>query len=183
MKNKRNLWYGLAILIVGMVYFSVQAQQKNDAHPANFSGEWESKESISMGGNIVCCYNSGDRMLGKTMKISEQADFLTIEASSAFPGTKPVTSKEKLTFDGKASDIDHGLDRGKTFTVKLSADRRTMTVNSIVRLKVDQKLKYVYLTEVWKLSNDGNSIAVQTKAKSTLYSEERSWKTVFNRVS
>ena len=190
MKNKRNLLPCLIILLTGVIYFAVQAQQKNDTHRANFSGEWKSKESISMGGNIVCCYNSGDRMLAKTMKIAEQANFLTIEVSSSFPGTAPVTSQEKLTFDGKASEINHGRERGKKSTVKLSDDGQTMTVNSIVHLMVPTpsntnvlKQMVVYVTEVWKLSNDGKSISVQANAKSTLGGVDRSWKTVFDKAS
>ena len=63
MKNKRNVLYSLIIILAGVIYFQVQAQQKNGIHRANFSGEWKSKESISMGGNIVCSYDEGDRML------------------------------------------------------------------------------------------------------------------------
>jgi hypothetical protein len=69
MKNKRNVLYGLATIMVGLIYFPVLAQQKNGSHRPSFSGEWRAKESIAMGGNIVCSYNSGDRMLEKTMKL------------------------------------------------------------------------------------------------------------------
>jgi hypothetical protein len=182
MKNKRNVLSCL-MLLAGVIYFPAQAQQKNGTHRADFSGEWRAKESISMGGNIVCTYNSGDRMLSKTMKIAEQANFLTIEASSSFPGAAVVKSREKLTFDGKTTEIDHGPLRAKKFTVKLSADRQTMTVNSIVFLKYpQQKQQFVYVTEIWKLSNDGESISIQASAKATLFSQERSWTTVFNRA-
>lgn len=189
MKNKRILLSCLIILLTGVIYFAVHAQQKNGTHRANFSGEWKSAASISMGGNIVCCYNSGDRMLATSMKIAEEADFLTIESSSSLSGTAPVTSQEKLTFDGKASEIDHGQGRGKKSTVKLSADRQTMTVNSIVHLMVAkpyhvdvQEQLVVYVTEVWKLSDDGKSISVQANAKSNSFSAERSWTTVFDKV-
>jgi hypothetical protein len=192
MKNKRNLLPCLIILLIGVIYFAVQAQQKIDTHRANFSGEWKSKESIAMGGNLVCCYNSGDRMLTKTMKIAGQANFLTIEVSSSFPGTTAVTGQEKLAFDGKESEIqiNHSREWGKEFTVKLSADGQTMTVNSIVHKMVPtpghvdvQEQMLVYVTEVWKLSNDGKSISVQANAKSNLFSGERSWKTVFDKAS
>ena len=190
MKNKRTVLSCLVILLTGVIYFAVQAQQKNGTHRANFSGEWKSKESISMGGNIVCLYDEGDRMLSKTMKIAEQANFLTIEVSSSFPGTAPVTTQEKLTFDGKASEINQDQGRGKKFTVKLSADGQTMTVNSIVHLMVPTPYKVnvkeqmlVYVTEVWKLSNDGKSITVQANAKSNTFGEERSWKTVFDKAN
>jgi hypothetical protein len=143
-----------------------------------------------MGGNIVCSYNEGDRMLSKTMKIAEQADFLTIEIPNPSPGAALATTQEKLAFDDKESQINYGQERGKKFTVKLSADRQTMTVNSIVHLMVAtpyhvdvQEQMLVYVTEVWKLSNDGKSISVQTNAKSNLFGGERSWKTVFNKAS
>ncbi|HTF27998.1 MAG TPA: hypothetical protein VK625_04090 [Flavitalea sp.] len=190
MKNKRSVLSCLIILLTGVIYFAVQAQQKNDTHRANFSGEWKSKESISMGGNIVCVYQEDDRMRSKTMKIAEEADFLTIEVPNPSPDTALATSQEKLAFDGKASEIDHGQGRGKKFTVKWSADGQTMTVNSIVHLglatpfNIDvQKQEFWYVTEVWKLSNDGKSISVQANAKSTTWGGERSWKTVFDKVN
>ena len=189
MKNKIFLSF-LVILLTGVIYFAVQAQQKNVTHRPNFSGEWKAKESISMGGNIVCCYNSGDRMLATTMKIAAQANFLTITASSSFTGTAPVTSQEKLTFDGAATQISHGQGWKKQFTVQLSPDGKTMTVNSTVRFmtaapyKVNvQEEMIVYTTEVWTLSNDGKSITVQTRAKSNSYEKERSWTTVFDKAN
>jgi len=190
MKNKRIDFYCLVILLTGVIYFAVQAQQKNGTHRTNFSGEWKSKESISMGGNIVCIYDEGDRMLSKTMKIAEQVDFLTIEVPNPSPGASQATSQEKLAFDGKESQINHGPERGKKFTVKLSADGQTMTVNSIVHLAVATpsdtnvlKPLVVYVTEVWKLSNDGKSITVQANATSTSGGVERSWKTVFDKAN
>jgi len=144
-----------------------------------------------MGGNIVCCYNSGDRMLAKTMKIAEQANFLTVEVSSSFAGAAPVTSQEKLAFDGKERESQiKGREWGKKFTVKLSADGQTMTVNSIVHKMVPtpshvdvQEQLIVYVTEVWKLSSDGKSISVQANAKSNSFGTERSWKTVFEKAN
>ena len=164
-------------------------QKDSTNSEANFSGEWKSKESISMGGNIVCSYDEGDRMLSKTMKIIAQADFLTIEVPNPSPGSALATSQEKLAFDGKESEINHDRERGKKFTVKLSADGQTMTVNSIVHLVTavpfsinTQKRQLVYVTEVWKLRNDGKTIIVHASAKSTLFGDERSWKTVFEKV-
>lgn len=190
MKNKRTISFCLVILLTGATCFAVQVLRKKDLHQSKFSGEWRSKESISMGGNIVCTYDKGDRMLAKTMKIAEQADFLTIETPNPDPGAALPASQEKLVFDGKESQINHSPERGKKFTVKLSADRQTMTVNSIVHLmiatpyKVDvKKQMLVYVTEVWKLSNDGKSITVQANAKTDPSGGERSWKTVFDKVN
>jgi hypothetical protein len=185
-KNKRNVLYGLIIILAGGMYFPAQAQQKKGTQRANFSGEWKAKESISMGGNIVCVYADSDRMRYNTMKIAQQADCLTIEVPNQSPEAAQPTNREKLVFNGKAREIDYGWARGKNFTVKLSADGQTMTVNSIVHLMVRdpgpinaKKQEFVNVTEVWKLSNDGKSITVQTNAKSVIVGEERSWITVF----
>ena len=191
MKNKRTVLSCLIILLTGVIYFAVQALQKNGTHHANFSGEWKSKEPISMGGSMCCVYDGADHMASKTMKIAEQADFLTIKIPNQSPGAALATSQEKLVFDGKEreSQINHGLEWGKKFTVKLSADRQTMTVNSIIHFMVPtpsninvQQQAFFYVTEVWKLSNDGKSISVQANAKSNLFSEDRSWKTVFDKT-
>lgn len=193
MKNKRNVLSYLIILLTGVIYFAAQAQQKYDTHRANFSGVWKSKESISMGGNIVCTYDESDRMRSKTMKIAQQVDFLTIEVPNPSAGAALATSHEKLAFDGKESQINNGPERGnkgKKFTVKWSADGQTMTVNSIVHLMIHtpykentQEQMVVYVTEVWKLSNEDKSISVQVNAKSKLYDSERSWTTVFDKIN
>jgi hypothetical protein len=190
MKNKRNVLSCLVILLTGVFYFAVQACHKNGTHRANFSGEWKSKESISMGGNIVCTYAEGDRMLSKTMTIAQQADFLTIDVPKPSTGAALAASQEKLAFDGKESQIDRGRGMGKKFTVKLSPDGQTMTVNSIVHLMVAkpyhtdfQEQLIVNVTEVWKLSDDGKSITVEANATSSLYGDKRSWKTVFERTN
>jgi hypothetical protein len=189
MKNKRTILFCVVILLAGAIYFAVRAQQKNDTRSANFSGEWKSKESISIGGNILCTYAEGDRMRSNTMKIAQQADFLTIEVPKPSSGAVLAASQEKLTFDDKESQINYNRESGKKFTAKLSADGKTMTVNSIVHLMVPKPYHVdvkeqlvVYVTEVWKLSDDGESISVQTNAKSNSDSQMRSWNTIFDRM-
>ena len=190
MKNKRYVLATIITLLILVFYFAVQAQQNKQSSRANFSGEWISKESISMGGNIVCSYDEGDRMLSKTMKIAQQPDFLTIEIANPSPTASVASSYEKLLFDGKESQINHGVERGKKFTVKLSADGQTITINTIVNLLVAtpynvtvQQQGIVYVKEVWRLSNDGKSIHVQANAKSNIFDDERSWTTVFDKAN
>ncbi|MHA4896264.1 hypothetical protein ACXZ1K_16040 [Pedobacter sp. PWIIR3] len=184
--KKKSVFYSLAILLVA-IGVTVLARQINVPHQASFAGEWKSKESISMGGNIVCTYNEGDRMLSNTMKITEQDNSVTIEVPNSSADSVLTTNLEKLTFDGKVSKINHGKGRGKTFTGKLSPDGKTITIKSVVRLMVATPYKVnelkpliVNVTEVWNLSNDGKSIIVLADAK--VDGDRRSWKTVFYKV-
>jgi hypothetical protein len=190
MKNKRYILYSLIILFTGVVFFPVQAQQKKATHRADFSGDWKAKESISMGGNIVCSYDAGDRMVSKTIKIVEKADFLTIENPKPDAGASLAKSCEKLIFDGKTRQISHSQDNEKKTSVKLSKDGHTMTIHSIVYFmnatpyQINmRKQAFTNVTEVWNLSKDGNSISVLAKAKSNIWNEERSWETVFDRIN
>jgi hypothetical protein len=182
MKNSSNVLCGLVIMLAGVIYLPVQAQQKKGIHRADFSGEWQAKESISMGGNIVCGYIEGDRMLYKTMKIAQQPNSLSIAVSDPSPNRGPAKSQEKLMFTDKAGEINSAPQFRKQFTVKWSADGQTMTVNTTVHV---MKQELVYVTEVWKLINNGNSISVQTNANSGLMGpdRERNWTTVFDKAT
>jgi len=201
MRNKKYVLSCLIILLTGVICFPLEAQQKNNPHHANFSGEWKSKEPISIGGNIFCSYVEGDRMNSKTMKIAEQADFLTIENSNQDPGAAPTKRLEKLLFNGKESQLDNGKGNEKKFTVKFSADGKTMTIKSIVyfndgtpynkevvkqafHYNVDNRQQaFTNVTEVWKLSDDGKSISIQSNAKSNIWGGERNWNTVFYKTN
>jgi hypothetical protein len=74
--------------------------------------------------------------------------------------------------------------------MNLSNNGKTMTIKSIVyfmtgtpyKINVQQQA-YTDVTEVWNLSKDGRSIAILAKAKSNIWDEERSWKTVFARTN
>jgi len=188
MINKRHVLTCMIILLTVVFYFTVEAQQKNLTLRTKFSGEWKSKEPISIGGNIFCSYMDGDRMNSKTMKIVEDQNFLTIENSKSNPNTN--MSREKLSIDGKESRINHGQGNEKRSTLKLSADGKTMTIKSIVYFMTAtpyhvnvMKKAFTNVTEVWKLSKDGKTITVQSIAKSNIWGGERSWKTVFDKTN
>jgi hypothetical protein len=129
-------------------------------------------------------------MNSETMKIVEQADFLVIETPTTSPSSTKATSPEKIAFDGKEGQINHGQGNEKKFTLTFSADGQTMTIKSIVYFMTAtpfhvnvMKKAFTNVTEVWKLSNDGQSITIQSIAKSNIWDGERSWKTVFDKVN
>jgi len=144
---------------------------------ANFSGKWILNESKSARGHSLCTWGLEDHMRSNTMKVATQSKFLTIYVASS---STLVTTQEKLTFDGKERENTIS-DRVKKSTVKWSADRQTMTVNSIVTLGAgSQKIEFK-VTEVWKLINDGKSISLQANIKS-IYGED-AMNLVFDKAS
>lgn len=186
MKNNKRISLGLFFLLLGLTYFSVQAIHHKGVARPNFSGTWKTKASISMGGNIYCSFIEGDRMNVKSLKIEEQANFLTIETNAK---SKSAKIQEKWRFNVNENQGRDSLGINKKYTVKLSADRRTMTVNSVVQqmvptpYHVDVPKKAIsYVTEVWHLSDDGQSITIHSNAKSNLWGGVRSWETIFEKV-
>ena len=120
-KNKRYILYSVIILMIGVIYITQESQQKNVTYRTKFSGEWKSKEPISIGGNILCSYVEGDRINSKTIKIVEDPNFLIIENPNSHPEAKYIKSREKLNIDGEESQINHGQGNEKKFTVKLGS--------------------------------------------------------------
>ena len=186
MRNKRYILSSVSILLIGVIYFTLEAQQKNVTYRTKFSGEWKSNEPISIGGNIFCSYVEGDRMNSKTIKIVEDPNFVIIES----PDAKSSTRKEKLNINGEESQIDYSKGNEKKFSMELSADGQTMTIKSIAYFmtatpyKVNvMKKAFTNVTEVWKLSSDGKHIIVQSVATSNIWGGKRSWKTVFDKTN
>lgn len=156
MKNKRNFLSCLIILLAGVIYFTVQAREKNGTPRANFSGEWKFNQSKSVVKQFPLCIFGNDRMRSKTMKIAGYKHFLTIDAANSSPDGALVTKQAKLVFDGKQrAATDVGIPRDES-TAKWSDDGQTMTVNSARTLNTTA----IKVTEVWKLVNDGKSISI-----------------------
>jgi len=166
MKNKRNVLSCLVILAVGVIYLPLQAQQKNVAHRANFSGEWKLNKSKSeLSGKFpVCIFGEGDRVFSKTMKITGYKGFLTVHVTSSSPEWPPVKTPEKLIFDGKEREATvFGHPRNES-AARWSDDGQTMIVNSFKSFYTKGKESDVKVREVWKLINDGKSMSVQVNA-------------------
>lgn len=187
MKNERNVLSCLIILLAGVIYFAVQAQQKNGAHRANFSGEWKLNKSKSeLVGQFPLCIFGGDRMRSKTMKIAEYKDFLTVDVASSSPDGALATRQEKLIFDGKEREATYvGSPRDKS-TARWSDDGQTMIVNSartmtdpVRPININGETADIKVTEVWKLINNGKSISVQVKSHSN--SGENTMKLIYDK--
>ncbi|WP_214070447.1 hypothetical protein [Mucilaginibacter sp. dw_454] len=177
MKNKRNVLPCLIILLTGVIYFTVQAQQKKSVNRANFSGEWKFNKSKSqLVEQFPLCIFGNDRMRSKTMKIIGYKDFLTVEVESLSPDGALVTNQQKLMFDGKKREATYVGNPRDESTARWSDDGRTMTVNSartmtnpvspLHTFNTNVEAEAIKVTEVWTLINDGKSMAVQVKSHS-----------------
>lgn len=154
------------IMLAEVICFPVQAQQKNGAHRATFSGEWKLNKSKSeLAGQFpVCIFGEGDRVFSKTMKITGYKGFLTVKVTSSSLEWPPAKTQEKLIFDGKERKATvFGHPRNES-TARRSDNGQTMIVNSLKSFHTKGKQPDVKVREIWKLINDGKSMSVQVNA-------------------
>ena len=172
------------VVIAGFFTLTSMTQRRT----TGFAGEWKLNESKTVSGNFLCIYDAADRMWSKTMKISEDADFLVIDVANSF-SDGVYTSREKLSFSGKESEVNFGSmpstvgSKRKKFSVSRTNDGQTITVNSVVYMDLSGNKSEFYVIEVWRLSDAGNSISAEYHVKSTFLGGERFEKRVYDKVN
>jgi hypothetical protein len=150
------------LLIVGISVTQTGRAQSR----VNFSGEWKLNQSKSdLGGKFPLCIFGNDRMRSRTLRITNQKDFLAIDVASSLADGSLTTNQEKLIFDCKETAPTFvGFPR-KTSAANWSADGKTMTVFSVRSFDENGKTADFRVTEIWKLVEDGNSISIDVTSQ------------------
>jgi hypothetical protein len=133
---------------------------------ANFSGSWAYNESKSTVGE------GGGRMISRTLVIAQDASALSLER--AFTGQDGTERKmsEKYTLDGKES-VNPVFNTQKKSKAVWSADKKALTVSSVMVFEMNGESNEIKTVEVYKLSGtemtiDSQSTSSMGERKSTL---------------
>jgi hypothetical protein len=132
-----------------------------NAQNANLSGEWNLNEGKSELGQF------GGRMAPKKLKIEGQADAISFERFSTNQNGEAVTTKDKLSFDGKETESTVWGNSKKKSTAKWAADGKSLNVNSTIMLDRNGEMTEIKVAEVWKLSDDGQSLTLESTSNSS----------------
>lgn len=151
LKHKNYLTLALAALI----FIAAAA-------PADFSGVWTLNEQKS---------NFGDTSFGKfgatTLKVTQDKTSLTIARTGTTPEGDGYAWEEKLTADGKQSEIAvYGNGKRKS-TLKWSDDKNSFTINSKTSLERNGMSIDITSTEVFKLSDGGKVLTIEVISNSS----------------
>ena len=152
--RKFSIFLSAAILLVCSAA-TVSAQN------ANFTGEWNLNEGKSDLGQY------GGRMAPKKLKIEGQADAISFERFNINQNGDPVTTKDKLTFDGKETESTVWGNSKKKSSAKWSADGHTLNVNSTILLDRNGEITEIKVTESWKVIDNGQAIALESTSNSS----------------
>ena len=127
---------------------------------ADFSGEWKLNEGKSELGQF------GGRGAARKLKISAEADALNLERTSPSPSGEEITTKEKLTFDGKESESTVFGNSKKKSTAKWSEDGQSLVINSTILFDRNGDVMEIKIKETWKLTPEGN-LSIESNSSSS----------------
>jgi hypothetical protein len=127
---------------------------------ADFSGTWSFNEGKSK------LAEGRFRMNATTLKVTGDANGLSIDRTSTPPQGDPVTSTEKITFDGKPSESTGFRNSKKVSTAKWSADGKELTISATTTFEGNGQTFELKSTEVWKLSEDGKTLTLDVTSTS-----------------
>jgi hypothetical protein len=153
--------YALRSLLLTSSLFLLLTSMMVVAMNANFSGDWKLNESKSDLGEF------GSRFAPKKLKITGQADGMSVDRVSVNQQGEEVTMTEKLTFDGKEAESTVFGSSKKKSTTKWSDDGQVLTVNSTIMFERNGETTEIKMTEVYKLIDNGQALSVESTSNSS----------------
>lgn len=140
----------------------------------DFSGEWKLNEQKSELGQF------GERMAARKMKVTSRTDSLLFERNVLSPAGEEITSKVKISFDGKESESTLFENAKRKSAAKWSEDGQSLQVNSTILLDRNGETIEIKVQETWKLMDNGNNLAIESHSTSSF--GENTMKLVYDRV-
>lgn len=149
-------WFG--ILMIALLFTGTTAAFM--IRKADFKGDWTLNESKSNFGE------SRFRMAAAKLKVTTEGESITIESTRNTPNGDAMTTSEKLTFDGKASESTVFGSAKKSSVASWSASGDEMTIKSTVSGERNGQTFEFKITEVWKLLDDGKTLSIDYTSES-----------------
>jgi hypothetical protein len=153
-KRISNSVYGFrSLAIVFSMFFIFSLSSFNSYQSVNFSGTWVLNETKSVLGE-------GGFGGAKNMTVTHNGNNLSVERTNTGRNGQTMSNTLKYTLDGKANENKMG--RGSSTSVsKLSADGKSMNINSTMMMERNGNKMEVKSLEVWKLSSDGKTLTIE----------------------
>jgi hypothetical protein len=124
---------------------------------ADFTGEWNFNEGKSKLGE------SRFRRAATKIKVGSEGESLVIERTQNTPNGEMTTS-EKITFDGKASESTAFGSMKRSSVGSWSANGEEMTISTTISGERDGQTFEFKTQEVWKLTDGGKTLTIESSA-------------------
>ena len=145
------------LLVFSFLISSVSIAQST----ANFSGSWALNESKSNMGE------GGFRMTSQKLTITQNDKSFSLERSfTGQDGTERKTS-ETYTLDGKES-VNPVFNTSKKSTAVWAADKKSLTVSSVMVFEMNGEKNEIKTVEVYKLADADKTLTINSQSTSSM---------------
>jgi len=131
------------------------------AQSANFSGLWAYNESKSKLGE------GGFRMISQKLTITQNENSFTLERSFTGQDGTERKSNETYTLDGKES-VNPVFNTSKKSIATWSADKKSLTVASVMVLEMNGDKMEIKTTEIYSLNDADKSLSLNSHSTSSM---------------
>jgi hypothetical protein len=169
MENKRIVHLKNVCVLTLTLLISAASFAQNSA---NFSGSWALNESKSNMGE------GGSRRVSQKLTISQDEKILKLERSFTGQDGTERTVSETYTLDGKLS-VNPVFNTSKKSTATWSADKKSLTVTSVMIFEMNGEKNEIKSVEVYKLNDEGNALSIDSQSTSQM--GERKSSLVYNK--
>jgi hypothetical protein len=157
MKNKRMIYLKSVLFMVLSLLLSAATY----AQSANFSGSWAYNESKSKLGE------GGFRMISQKLTITQNENSFTLERSFTGQDGTERKSNETYTLDGKES-VNPVFNTSKKSIATWSADKKSLTVASVMVLEMNGDKMEIKTTEIYSLNDANKSLSLNSHSTSSM---------------
>lgn len=127
----------------------------------NFSGTWTLNEEKSEFGGY------GRFWASNKLIIVQKGKKLSIERFSTGPSGEEFNVTENYTLDGKECENTIFEQSKKKSTANWSEDKKSLTINSTLKLQWEGQEMEIKSNEIFSLEEDGNSLAIRSTSSTS----------------
>lgn len=163
-RNKSSVNVRKPLLVLGLLNIFLLSSVLSFAQKTNLSGNWTlnaAKSSLGEGGEG----GRGPRAAAK-IKIIQDENSIVLEKTSSRPSGEEFTSKETITLDGKECENTLFGNRTRKSTATWTDDGKALSINSVSVFERDGNRMERKSVEVFKLSDDGNTLTIESTSSS-----------------
>jgi hypothetical protein len=157
MKNKKMVYLKSVLFVVLSLIFNTVSSAQS---AANFSGSWafnESKSNLGEGGN---------RMVSQKLTITQNEKSFTLDRSFTGQDGEERKLSETYTLDGKES-VNPVFNTSKKSTAIWAADKKSLTVSSLMVFEMNGEKIEIKTVEVYKLADADKILSIDSQATSS----------------
>lgn len=157
MKNTRMIYLKSVLFVVLSLLLSAATY----AQTTNFSGSWSYNESKSKLGE------AGFRMISQKLTITQIENSFTVEKSFTGQDGTERKSTETYSLDGKES-VNPVFNTSKKSIATWSADKKSLTVASVMVLEMNGDKMEIKTTEIYSLNDADKSLSLNSQSTSSM---------------